>query len=418
MTLTASDTSRWRFVVPTFLSSDEIKPGKGTEGRWCVRREDEDMHDTPELISSSRLSSHRRHCTSWVLDQDAQKSWADGQPGLGVHLFSYTQVRAGFPSSHQTWDEEHRDTLSLTGYKKMVWILLIKALWSLCSDEDDNDSAFSHLVGIMSRKSSPGGQSFNFSTMGWPSLSFSRSILIENTPLLPWEQMKSWETRKTRTGTHWRWLGIRPRNLAPSHQKWWHNFYSWPSQHPGLQTPHWRPRDATSWTPAVYVYLTPTQATHKHVQIRDSTNLPELICSTNGPELRLNQLHQFLTCPCFQHSRKIFQLLLLLGSCRQRSRPSQSQECEVCGSKTLRPITPSLRPPITPSSLPSDAPVRRPSAFLVSTTEAMMWSRKFGRLLFSLSLCQPQDKVMIIMYITCIIHYVLSKKDRDSYSLI
>jgi len=36
-----------------------------------------------------------------------------------------------------------------------------------------------------------------------------------------------------------------------------------------------------------------------------------------------------LTCPCFQHSLKIFQLLLLLGSCRQRSRPSQSQEWEV-----------------------------------------------------------------------------------------
>lgn len=99
-----------------------------------------------------------------------------------------------------------------------------------------------------------------------------------------------------------------------------------------------------------------------------------------------------LTCPCFQHSLKIFQLLLLLGSCRQRSRPSQSQECDVCGSKTLRPITPSLRPPNTPSSLPSEAPVLRPSAFLVSTTEAMMWSRKFGRLLFNLSLWQTKDK--------------------------
>lgn len=93
-----------------------------------------------------------------------------------------------------------------------------------------------------------------------------------------------------------------------------------------------------------------------------------------------------LTCPCFQHSLKIFQLLLLLGSCRQRSLPSHSQECDVCGSKTLRPMTPSLRPPNIPSSLPSEAPVRRPSAFLVSTTEAMMWSRKFGRLLFILSL--------------------------------
>lgn len=103
-----------------------------------------------------------------------------------------------------------------------------------------------------------------------------------------------------------------------------------------------------------------------------------------------------LTCPCFQHSLKIFQLLLLLGSCRQRSRPSQSQECEVCGSKTLRPITPSLRPPKTPSSPPSEFPVLRPSAFLVSTTEAMMWSRKFGRLLFSLSLWQIKDTFWLL----------------------
>lgn len=29
MTLTASETSRWRFVVPTFLSSDDVKPGGG-----------------------------------------------------------------------------------------------------------------------------------------------------------------------------------------------------------------------------------------------------------------------------------------------------------------------------------------------------------------------------------------------------
>lgn len=100
-----------------------------------------------------------------------------------------------------------------------------------------------------------------------------------------------------------------------------------------------------------------------------------------------------LTWPCFQHSLKIFQLLLLLGSCRQRSRPSQSQECDVCGSKTLRPITPSLRPPNVPSSLPSDTPVRRPSAFLVSTTEAMMWSRKLGRLLLSLSFWRVKERV-------------------------
>lgn len=113
--------------------------------------------------------------------------------------------------------------------------------------------------------------------------------------------------------------------------------------------------------------------------------ISSLLC---GNRVTLILMH---TCPCFQHSLKIFQLLPLLGSCRQRSRPSQSQECEVCGSKTLRPITPSLRPPNTPSSPPSVAPVRRPSAFLVSTTEAIMWSRKFGRLLFILSLWEAEE---------------------------
>lgn len=44
MTLTASETSRWRLVVPTFLSSDEVKPeGKKHREREGEReREDED----------------------------------------------------------------------------------------------------------------------------------------------------------------------------------------------------------------------------------------------------------------------------------------------------------------------------------------------------------------------------------------
>lgn len=86
------------------------------------------------------------------------------------------------------------------------------------------------------------------------------------------------------------------------------------------------------------------------------------------------------TWPCFQHSRKIFQLLLLLGSCRQSRRPSHSHVWEVWGSRTLRPITPSLRG-TTAASPASDVPpaARRPSVFLVSTTEAMMWSKMFGR---------------------------------------
>lgn len=92
-----------------------------------------------------------------------------------------------------------------------------------------------------------------------------------------------------------------------------------------------------------------------------------------------------LTWPCFQHSLKIFQLLLLLGSCRQRRRPSHSHVWEVWGSSTLRPITPSLRATL-PDSLPSvDPETRRPSAFLFSTTEAMMWSRMVGRPPFVLS---------------------------------
>ena len=102
-----------------------------------------------------------------------------------------------------------------------------------------------------------------------------------------------------------------------------------------------------------------------------------------------------LTCPCFQHSLKIFQLLEFPGSWRQRSRPSQSQVWEVCGSSTLRPITPSLRGPSTPSSPPSEPAGRRPSAFLVSTTEAMMWSRKLGRLPFILSPWQITENIWV-----------------------
>ena len=41
MTLTASDTSRWRLVVPTFLSSDEVKP----EGR----KDNEAVRDKTEI---------------------------------------------------------------------------------------------------------------------------------------------------------------------------------------------------------------------------------------------------------------------------------------------------------------------------------------------------------------------------------
>lgn len=115
-------------------------------------------------------------------------------------------------------------------------------------------------------------------------------------------------------------------------------------------------------------------------------------------------MHRPLTWPCFQHSLKIFQLLLLLGSCRQRRRPSHSHVWEVWGSSTLRPITPSLRVTLL-DSVPSIVPVaRRPSAFLFSTTEAMMWSRMVGKPPFALSACQKEE----INLITSKFNYAVS----------
>lgn len=102
-------------------------------------------------------------------------------------------------------------------------------------------------------------------------------------------------------------------------------------------------------------------------------------------------LTNLLTWPCFQHSRKIFQLLLLLGSCRQRRRPSHSHVWEVWGSSTLRPITPSLRVRLPDSLLSVGPETRRLSAFLFSTTEAMMWSRMVGRPPFALSACGEES---------------------------
>lgn len=44
MTLTASETSRWRLVVPTFLSSDEIKPERKKDSEGVREREDKDKY--------------------------------------------------------------------------------------------------------------------------------------------------------------------------------------------------------------------------------------------------------------------------------------------------------------------------------------------------------------------------------------
>lgn len=95
-----------------------------------------------------------------------------------------------------------------------------------------------------------------------------------------------------------------------------------------------------------------------------------------------------LTWPCFQHSRKIFQLFLLLGSWRQRSLPSQSQEWEVWGSSTFNPITISFTSFWV--SVKLQARFAASEVFLFSTTEAMMWSRKLGRLALFFTPCQTQ----------------------------
>lgn len=123
-----------------------------------------------------------------------------------------------------------------------------------------------------------------------------------------------------------------------------------------------------------------------------SQSVSSLYRQTNRETDRLTgQITSGLTWPCFQHSRKIFQLLPLLGSCRQSRRPSHSHVWEVWGSRTLRPIIPSLRGTAAVSP-PSDAPpaARLPSVFFVSTTEAMMWSRMLGRPPLFLSFCQTR----------------------------
>lgn len=95
-----------------------------------------------------------------------------------------------------------------------------------------------------------------------------------------------------------------------------------------------------------------------------------------------------LTWPCFQHSRKIFQLFLLLGSWRHRSLPSQSQEWEVWGSSTFNPITISFTSFWVSVKLQDRFAASE--VFLFSTTEAMMWSRKLGRLALFFTPCQTQ----------------------------
>lgn len=89
------------------------------------------------------------------------------------------------------------------------------------------------------------------------------------------------------------------------------------------------------------------------------------------------------TWPCFQHSLKIFQLFLLLGSWRQSSLPSQSQEWEVCGSSTFKPITISFTSLCVSARLL--ALLAASDVFLFSTTEAMIWSKKLGRLALPLA---------------------------------
>ena len=89
------------------------------------------------------------------------------------------------------------------------------------------------------------------------------------------------------------------------------------------------------------------------------------------------------TWPCFQHSLKIFQLFLLLGSWRQRSLPSHSQEWEVCGSSTFKPITISFTSLCVSAKLL--ARFAASDVFLFSTTEAMIWSKKLGRLALPLA---------------------------------
>lgn len=82
-------------------------------------------------------------------------------PNSVCHPAWYTQEEEGFPSSPQTWraKREQRHVFLLQRPRSAAGTAL----------------RFTCLVGIISLKSSPGGQSFNFSTIGWPSSDLSRS---------------------------------------------------------------------------------------------------------------------------------------------------------------------------------------------------------------------------------------------------
>ena len=125
---------------------------------------------------------------------------------------------------------------------------------------------FSHRVGIISLKSSPGGQSFSFNTMGCSSVPFRRSADTNKGPAISQKhhglnrnQLSELKGSTWRV-THWRGSRNRRRSLWPWHRRWWHSFYSWPDLRPDLQTPGWMLQGSTSGLSDAYVSLTPTQA--------------------------------------------------------------------------------------------------------------------------------------------------------------
>ena len=87
--------------------------------------------------------------------------------------------------SKKGWNEFYRPCLVFLSRKNYFAIIILNVLspsptfWGWWHIIWTTYFLVPNLVGIMSLKSSPGGQSFNFNTMNWPSLSCSRSTFAK-----------------------------------------------------------------------------------------------------------------------------------------------------------------------------------------------------------------------------------------------
>lgn len=145
--------------------------------------------------------SYHRHCTSWGRDQALQSSWGAERPDWACRLVWYILAEEGFPSDLQTYKRAGKITLLLQNTKNWhqahfafitsLWLQQGSCLWK-------EPVVFTNLVGIMSRKSSPGGQSLSLSTIGCPSSDRNLSARGKDTKIcLVCHEYNSFELNRT-----------------------------------------------------------------------------------------------------------------------------------------------------------------------------------------------------------------------------